>query len=100
MSANSVAVVALDLHKKFTRAVTMDPGGEVMDDRRVHHADHSEIQLEPGRKRTLGLLAVYRDHDFVGKAYGNYWGLCNLIRFLAKETRSRPGRPVAEVTPP
>ena len=44
MSANSVAVVALDLHKTFTRAVTMDPGGEVMDDRRVHHADHSEME--------------------------------------------------------
>lgn len=42
MSANSVAVVPLDLHKKFTRAVTMDPGGKVMDDRRVDHADHSE----------------------------------------------------------
>ena len=44
MSENSVAVVALDLHKKFTRAVTMDSGGEVMDDRRVHHTDHAEME--------------------------------------------------------
>ena len=44
MSGNSVAVVALDLHKKFTRAVTMDPEGGVMDDRRVHHSDHAEME--------------------------------------------------------
>ena len=44
MSGNIVAVVALDLHKKFTRAVTMGPRGEVMDDRRVSHADHAEME--------------------------------------------------------
>ena len=44
MSGNSVAVVALDLHKKFTRAVTMGPRGEVMDDRRISHVDHAEME--------------------------------------------------------
>jgi hypothetical protein len=39
-----VAVVALDLHKKSTRAVTMGPGGDVTDDRRVRHADHAEME--------------------------------------------------------
>ena len=41
---SSVAVVALDLHKKFSRAVVMDPGGEVLDDRKVSHADRAEME--------------------------------------------------------
>jgi len=41
---SSVAVVALDLHKKFSRAVVMDPGGEVLDDRRVSHSDRAEVE--------------------------------------------------------
>jgi transposase len=41
---SSVAVLALDLHKKFSRAVTMDHGGGVLDDRRVSHADHAEME--------------------------------------------------------
>lgn len=44
MSGKSVAVVALDLHKKFTRAVVMGPGGEILDDRRVYHCDHAEME--------------------------------------------------------
>lgn len=48
------------------------------------------VQLEP-RPRRLGLLCVYRNHDFLRKAYGNYWALCGLLRFLAKETSSAPG---------
>jgi hypothetical protein len=38
----------------------------------------------------LGLLAVYRNHDFLRRAYGNYWGLCNLIGFLANEVGATP----------
>ena len=44
VSGKSVAVVALDLHKEFTRAVVMGPGGEILDDRRVYHADHAEME--------------------------------------------------------
>jgi transposase len=44
VSGNSIAVVALDLHKMFTRAVTMGPRREVMDDRRISHADHAEME--------------------------------------------------------
>jgi hypothetical protein len=39
----------------------------------------------------LGVLAVYRNHDFLQKAYGNYWALCNLLCFLAKETNTIAG---------
>ena len=41
MSARNAAVAALDLHRKSTGAVTVGPGGEAVDDRRVHHADRS-----------------------------------------------------------
>ena len=38
----------------------------------------------------VGLLAVYRNHDFLERAYGNYWGLCNLLRFIANEVGATP----------
>ena len=41
---SSVAVVAPDLHKKFSRAVVMDPGGKVPDDRKISHADRAEME--------------------------------------------------------
>ena len=39
----------------------------------------------------IGILGVYRNHEFLERAYGNYWGLCRLIRFLAQETGLSPG---------
>jgi len=42
-------------------------------------------------QKTVGLLAVYRNHDFLKKAYGNYWGLNNLIQFIANEVKMLPG---------
>ncbi len=48
------------------------------------------VQLDP-TTRSLGLLAIYRNHDFLRKAYGNYWGLSNLTKFLAQECHLAPG---------
>jgi len=31
------------------------------------------------------------NHDFLERAYGNYWGLCNLLAFLAREVGGEPG---------
>jgi len=42
------------------------------------------LQLEP--TRTLNLLAVYRNHDFIERAYGNYLGLGHLMEFLCDQT--------------
>jgi thymidylate synthase len=42
-------------------------------------------------ENTLNLLATYRNHDFLQKAYGNYYGLCKLLSFLAKETKKKVG---------
>ncbi len=49
------------------------------------------VQLDAGPPLTLGLLCTYRNHDFLERAYGNYWGLCNLLKFMADETGARPG---------
>jgi transposase len=44
VSAGSVAVVSLDLHKKFTRAVAMDADAAVLSDVRVSRASHEEME--------------------------------------------------------
>jgi hypothetical protein len=41
--------------------------------------------------RKLGLLAVYRNHDFVERAYGNYLGLGQLLGFICRETGCEVG---------
>ena len=44
------------------------------------------------KSRAVNLLAVYRNHDFLERAYGNYYGLCKLLQYIASETSSAPGR--------
>ncbi|MEE8372648.1 MAG: hypothetical protein V3R87_02785 [Dehalococcoidia bacterium] len=40
---------------------------------------------------SVGLLCVFRNHEFLERAYGNYWGLCNLTQFIASETQLNVG---------
>jgi thymidylate synthase len=40
---------------------------------------------------SLNLVAVYRNHDFLTKALGNYIGLGNLLEFVCDETGSTMG---------
>jgi len=42
--------------------------------------------------RVINLLAVYRNHDFTNRTYGNYLGLCNFIKYIAYETKSKVGK--------
>ncbi len=67
------------------------PGGETKRRRGGPCLNYIAVQRAGGSRAELGLLAVYRSHDFLVRAYGNYWGLCNLLCFLARETRSQPG---------
>ena len=41
--------------------------------------------------RQISLLAVYRNHDFYERAFGNYLGLCNLLKYICEQTGSIPG---------
>lgn len=48
-----------------------------------------EEPVESGR--SINLLAVYRNHDFLERAYGNYYGLCKLLEYISTETHSETG---------
>ena len=68
-----------------------NPGGETVQPRGGPCLNYIAVQLDTSPRLTLGLLAVYRSHDFLERAYGNYWGLCNLLRFMASEVNAAPG---------
>jgi hypothetical protein len=80
--------------KTFSAAFAMviqKPGGETTRRLGGPCLNYVAVQLDAGPPRTLGLLCTYRNHDFLERAYGNYWGLCNLLRFMADETGAQPG---------
>lgn len=71
--------------------IIQEPGGETRKRRGGPCLNYVAIQMESGDPPVLGLLCVYRSHDFLERAYGNYWGLCNLLAFMARETRTQEG---------
>ena len=42
-------------------------------------------------ENTISLLAVYRNHDYFGKVFGNFVGLGQLLKFVCTETGRNPG---------
>lgn len=89
------------IHKAAYTILIQKPGGETVRPRSGPCLNYLAVQMEPARQGPLiGLLGVYRNHDFLERAYGNYWALCNLTCFLARETNSMPGpltcRPASE----
>ncbi len=73
--------------------VIQKPGGETIRPLGGPCLNYVAVQIDSdsSRQMTLGLLAVYRNHDFLERAYGNYWGLCNLLTFLANEVNGIAG---------
>lgn len=49
-----------------------------------------QVELINGA-RYINLCAVYRNHNFRERAYGNYYGLGKLLEYIALETRSEVG---------
>jgi thymidylate synthase len=91
-------IVAIQDRDNLSRAaytiVIQKPGGETVRPLGGPCLNYIAVQAEPGqagKPLTLGLLAVYRNHDFLERAYGNYWGLCNLLVFLAAEVGGTAG---------
>ena len=83
-----------NLSKAAYTLVIQNPGGETVRPLGGPCLNYIAVQAEPDQAdqpMTLGLLAVYRNHDFLERAYGNYWGLCNLLRFFIKEIGGAPG---------
>lgn len=50
------------------------------------------IEVLWGRDDVIDLVAIYRNHDFLKKALGNYIGLGRLLQFLCDESGKKPGR--------
>lgn len=50
------------------------------------------IEVLWGRDDVIDLVAVYRNHDFLKKALGNYLGLGQLLKFIADESGKTAGR--------
>jgi thymidylate synthase len=50
------------------------------------------IALQLINPHVLNMLAVYRSHDFIQRAYGNYLGLGYLMEFLCDQTRYKLGK--------
>ena len=71
--------------------IIQKPGGETIKPLGAPCLNYIAVQIEQSERLMLGLLAVYRNHDFLERAYGNYWGLCNLLNFIATEVQASPG---------
>lgn len=81
-----------NVYKAAYTMVIPEPGRETAMPRGGPCLNYVSVQMDPTTPPTVGLLAVYRNHDFLNRAYGNYWGLSNLLRFVATETGSQTGR--------
>jgi hypothetical protein len=78
-------------HRAAYTVVIQQPGRESVRPRGAPCLNYLAVQMEPGQPRTMSLLAVYRNHDVVERAYGNFIGLGWLLRFLCRETGSCVG---------
>ncbi len=78
------------ISKAAYTVVIEHPGGETIRPLGAPCLNYLAVQLDTDTRK-MGLLAVYRNHDFFERAYGNYWGLCNLLKFMAKETHFNLG---------
>lgn len=80
------------LYKAAYTIIIQKPGSETIRARGGPCLNYMAVQLyRNGSGNYLGMMCVYRNHDFLRRAYGNYWGLCNLVWFLANETGYKPG---------
>lgn len=70
--------------------VIQKPGKETIRPRGGPCLNYTALQLN-NQSKELGLLCLYRNHDYLIRAYGNFWGLCNLLKFITKETALKLG---------
>lgn len=77
-------------HAAYTVLIA-EPGSETTRPLGSPCLNYIAVQIDHSAKPRLGLLAVYRNHDFLERAYGNYWGLSKLLLFLSGETGFQPG---------
>jgi thymidylate synthase len=71
--------------------IIQKPGNETTGPRGGPCLNYIAVQMKAGNPCKIGFLCVYRNHDLLERTYGNYWGLCNLLQFLAAETNASTG---------
>jgi thymidylate synthase len=49
------------------------------------------VEITAPTSEELDLIAVYRNHDFIEKALGNFVGLARLLRFICRSTNNAVG---------
>jgi thymidylate synthase len=49
------------------------------------------LELLSEHPNSLSLLVVYRNHDYLNKAFGNFIGLSKLLEFICNEAGKQPG---------
>lgn len=88
-------IEAINTRERISKAtytiIIQNLGKETIQPRGAPCLNFLIVQLEPKPKKTLGILCIYRNQDYLERAYGNFLGLCNLLNFLANETNSVPG---------
>ena len=80
-----------NIKKAAYTIIIQKPGRETVRPMGAPCLNYIAVQMQEGNPRRMGLLCVYRNQYFLERAYGNYWGLCNLLRFLATETNTSVG---------
>jgi len=50
------------------------------------------IEILQDRNHVIDLVAVYRNHDFLNKALGNFIGLARILKFIAQESGKASGK--------
>jgi hypothetical protein len=78
-------------HRAAYTMLIQQPGGENVRPRGGPCLNYLALQIEPDAAQTINLLAVYRNHDVLERAYGNFVGLGWLLGFLCDETNSAVG---------
>ena len=66
-------------HKAAYTIYIQKPGCETIRPRGGPCLNYIAVQIEKKETSEIGLLCVYRSHDFLERAYGNYWGLTQYI---------------------
>lgn len=87
---DAINVRKMTLSAAYTISIT-HPGGETIRRMGGPCLNYLTIQMEPSNPPKLGILAIYRNHEFLERAYGNYFGLCKLLEFLNEQTSTVPG---------
>lgn len=81
----------MSLPEDETIAVPIMAGGKDRRTRGFPCLSHMSFSLQEGQ---VHLSALYRNHDFISRAYGNYLGLGRVLRFVANQS----GLPIGELT--